>query len=109
MPFNNTNNDNDDTFRMFGREVLNVPPLIGLAWTATVILIVVDVTLLFLQPEMSSVLIPVLISAVTLWAPSPASAVRTPVVNVPLTLTQHPSYQGTTRLDGDVRPSEGAI
>ncbi len=89
-----------ETFRMFGYEVLNVPPLIGLAFITTVTLIVVDVVLLFIHPEWNTVLIPILISAVSLWTPSPASAVRTPVVNVPLTLSQHPSYQGTMRING---------
>lgn len=90
----------DNTFRLFGHDIVNLPPLIAIAWITTLILIAVDVTLIFTHPDLANVLIPLLISAVSLWTPSPASAVKTPIVQVPLTLTHHPSYEGTTRVNG---------
>lgn len=105
----------DNVFRVFGYEILNVPPLLGLAYVATMTSVAANVTLLFLHPEWKDFLIPLLVTSVSIWTPSPASSVRNPTVQIPVTVTsEEPSgrmmasrngahnRKMVTRVDGEI-------
>jgi hypothetical protein len=78
----------DETvFRCWGRECINVHPIVGLAFIITLMLIISDVVLIFVHPEWSNILIPVLTGITTFWVPSPMSSVKAPSVRVPLTIS----------------------
>lgn len=65
--------DDEPVFRLFGKEILNVEPLVGLAFFITLLVLIIEVVALWTRPDLSSTIIPLLVATTSLWVPSPGS------------------------------------
>jgi hypothetical protein len=56
---------NEKDFRLFGFEILNVPPAMAMAYFMTIVLVSILTVLLFVRPDFLNIVLPILIRCVS--------------------------------------------